>query len=166
MGGAGAVLTAGTGRRLRKLTESRRRRNMARYRLKRIRRGECSGPEFLLEIVEELDRRLSSRGGPPTDFEWDVRRRIPLRRTHWNVLTRLGAESGVNPAHLIAVLIEKGVERLASEPRFGPYRPGRSESAKRPARGHPHPFQAVRPSSEPPGVSEARNSVSVPRERP
>lgn len=120
--------------RLKKLTESRNRRNVARMRLKRIRRGERSGPSLLLEFVEEIDRRLRSRGGPPTDFDWDLRRLIPLRRAHWDALTRMGAESGVSPAHLAALLIEKGVERLASEPRFGPYRPPASGGAGGPGR--------------------------------
>ena len=39
----------------------------------------------------------------PTDFDWDLRRLVP-------------------------VLTERGVERQASEPRFGPYRPKRTES--------------------------------------
>lgn len=35
----------------------------------------------------------------------------------------MAAESGMSPTHLGALRIEKGVEHLTSEPRFGPYRP-------------------------------------------
>jgi hypothetical protein len=106
-----------------KVTESRNRRNMAKLRLRQIRRSERAGPQFLLELVEEIDARLRSRGGRPTDFDWEIRRLIPLRRRDWESLTRLGHEVGVGAAHLAALLIEKGVQRMEREPRFGAVRP-------------------------------------------
>ena len=38
----------------------------------------ASGPLALVQLREEIDARLSSRGGRPSDPEWNLRRAIPL----------------------------------------------------------------------------------------
>lgn len=60
--------------------------------------------------------RLVSRGGRPSDPDWDTKRLVPFRRETWKHLTKEAeAISGygrkVGPAQLAAILIE---ERLAS----------------------------------------------------
>lgn len=71
-----------------------------------------------------------------------------VRCACWDVLTRMGAESGMSPTHLGALLIgyEKGVEHLASELRFGPYRPPASDFRRsRRSRSYRHHDRSLNP---------------------
>ncbi|MEE8585825.1 MAG: hypothetical protein V3T83_13340 [Acidobacteriota bacterium] len=75
------------------------------------------GPLDLLQLRDDLNRRLRSTGGRPTDPEWSVRRVVPFKREGWRELERL-AEScrhhgqKVSPSQLAALLIERGLEDL------------------------------------------------------
>lgn len=96
------------------------RRGLSAYRLRNIRQGRTRGPVFLLELAEEANRRMSTRlRGRPTAAEWTLRRKIPLRAEHWQDLRRFAASIGVDPAHVAALLIERGLERLRTEPQMG-----------------------------------------------
>lgn len=75
------------------------------------------GPLDLLELRAEVQRRLRSTGGRPTDPEWDVRRLVPFRKEGWQELEHLAkrcAQEGqrVSPSQLAAVLIERSIENL------------------------------------------------------
>jgi len=75
------------------------------------------GPLDLLELRAEVQRRLRSTGGRPTDPDWDVRRLVPFRREGWQELERLARDcerngQRVSPSQLAALLIERGLENL------------------------------------------------------
>lgn len=75
------------------------------------------GPLDLLELRAEVQRRLRSTGGRPTDPDWNVRRLVPFRKEGWQELERLARaceEKGqsVSPSQLAALLIERGLESL------------------------------------------------------
>jgi hypothetical protein len=75
------------------------------------------GPLDLLELLVEVQRRLRSTGGRPTDPDWDVRRLVPFRREGWLELERLAGMceregQRVSPSQLAALLIERGLESL------------------------------------------------------
>lgn len=79
--------------------------------------GLGEGPLGLLALRQEVDARLRSSGGRPTDPEWTVRRVVPFRREGWTELELFAArltESGrtVSPAQLAAILIERGLAAL------------------------------------------------------
>ncbi|HEX9735245.1 MAG TPA: hypothetical protein VGG06_25020 [Thermoanaerobaculia bacterium] len=75
------------------------------------------GPLDLLQLRAELQRRLRSSGGRPTDPDWSIRRVVPFKEDHWRELEELAAacESGgqnVSPGQLAAVLVETGLREL------------------------------------------------------
>lgn len=75
------------------------------------------GPLDLLELRTEVESRLRSTGGRPTDPSWDVRRLIPFRREGWDRLEHLAsllAQEGqrVSPGQLAALLIERSLKSL------------------------------------------------------
>ncbi len=75
------------------------------------------GPLDLLQLGAELQERLRSSGGRPTDPEWTVRRVIPLKKKGWSDLERLAENCShqgqrVSPSQLAALLIERGLEEL------------------------------------------------------
>lgn len=74
----------------------------------------AQGPLGMLELGEEVRRRLRSRGGRPTMPEWDIKRPIPLRRRDWDRLAAIGKELGLSPAQCAALLIETSLRRLAA----------------------------------------------------
>ncbi|MBI4861989.1 MAG: hypothetical protein HY815_17290, partial [Candidatus Riflebacteria bacterium] len=84
------------------------------------RKGGTRGPIFLHELAEEAHRRmLTHRRGRPSAREWTLRRLVPLRPDHWEELKKLAASIGVDPAQIAALLIERGLERLRTEPKLG-----------------------------------------------
>lgn len=99
------------------------RRGLAANRMRSIRRGTSRGPIFLMELAEAGFSRVRSRRGRPTATEWDIRRLVPFRSSHWAALTLLGARVGLSPAQLAALLVEFGVERLLTEPRMASLAP-------------------------------------------
>ena len=75
------------------------------------------GPLDLLESRVEVQRRLRSTGGRPTDPDWNIRRLVPFRREGWQELERLAKMcelegQRVSPSQLAALLIERGLESL------------------------------------------------------
>lgn len=72
------------------------------------------GPLGWLSLQKELQDRLVSQGGRPSDPHWDTRRLVPFRRDTWrklrqeaDVLSAHGRKVG--PAQLAAILIERQI---------------------------------------------------------
>ena len=70
----------------------------------------ASGPLAWVQLREEIDARLSSRGGRPSDPEWNLRRVIPFKQSSWDFLQQTSGKLRVNPGHLAAMLLERGIE--------------------------------------------------------
>ena len=70
----------------------------------------ASGPLELIQLREEIDARLSSRGGRPSDPKWNLRRVIPLKKASWDFLRETSGKLRVNPGHLAAILLERGID--------------------------------------------------------
>jgi len=70
----------------------------------------AAGPLDLVQLREEINERLESRGGRPSDPEWDLRRVIPLKGSSWNFLREKSGELQVSPGHLAAIILERGIE--------------------------------------------------------
>lgn len=80
------------------------------------------GPLDLLGLRAEVERRLRSTGGRPTDPDWNLRRLVPFRKEGWHELERLArkcerAGQRVSPSQLAALLIERGLESLKKSAR-------------------------------------------------
>ena len=69
-----------------------------------------AGPLELVQLRGEIDARLRSRGGRPSDPEWDLRRVIPLKKSSWNYLREASGKLRVNPGHLAAIILEHGID--------------------------------------------------------
>lgn len=77
----------------------------------------AQGPLGLLQLRAEVDYRLRSSGGRPTDPAWTVRRVVPFRPDGWAELEEFAARltaagRAVSPAQLAAILIERGLAAL------------------------------------------------------
>ena len=64
--------------------------------------------------ANSLHTRLVSRGGRPSDPNWEIKRLVPFTRANWNMLTNLSRSLGnserkIGPAQLSAMIIEKGL---------------------------------------------------------
>jgi len=68
-----------------------------------------AGPLDLLQLRAEIEARLKSRGGRPSDPEWDLRRVIPLKKSSWDFLRKTSGKLRVDPSHLAAILLERGI---------------------------------------------------------
>lgn len=83
------------------------------------------GPLDLLALRHEVQRRLRSSGGRPSDPNWNLIRQVPFNDSRWHALEKL-AESvsrpsrKVSPAQLAAVLIERGLSDARRRPRRRP----------------------------------------------
>ena len=75
----------------------------------------AAGPLNLRQLRQEIDARLSSRGGRPSDPEWKLRRSIPFKEDSWNFLREKGKEVGADPGQLAAILLEREIESLKKE---------------------------------------------------
>lgn len=74
-------------------------------------------PFALAALAHEVEERLVSNGGRPSDAAPTVRRLVPIRRQVWEDLrrraSRLSAHGRcVSPAQLAAILLEKGLAEL------------------------------------------------------
>ena len=85
------------------------------------------GPFGVLALLEEVQRRLVSRGGRPADSAATIRRLVPLRKHVWkelqaqaNLLSNLGRH--VSPGQLAAMLLERSLSDL-ERPRAKPAAP-------------------------------------------
>lgn len=77
----------------------------------------AQGPLGLVGLRAEVEQRIRSSGGRPTDSSWTVRRVVPFRQDGWTELEAFAARltaSGrsVSPAQLAAILIERGLAAL------------------------------------------------------
>lgn len=77
----------------------------------------AGGPLDLLALREEVNQRLRSSGGRPTDPAWTLSRQVPFKEDSWSRLQGFASEVGssgrrVGPAQLAALLIENGLEEL------------------------------------------------------
>lgn len=87
----------------------------------------AQGALGMMQLGEEVRRRLMSRGGRPTMPEWDMKRPIPLRRKDWARLTKIGRELGLSPGQFAALLIERALEIVDA----GEGAPSTASSSKR-----------------------------------
>jgi len=71
-----------------------------------------SVPLELMQLRREIDARLSSRGGRPSDPKWNLRRVIPLKEESWNFLRQQSDKLRVSPGHLAAILLEREIAQL------------------------------------------------------
>lgn len=70
----------------------------------------AAGPLKCIQLQEEIGARLSSRGGRPSEPEWNLRRVIPFMKSSWDFLQQTSGKLRVNPGHLAAMLLERGIE--------------------------------------------------------
>jgi hypothetical protein len=80
-------------------------------------RKKISGPLDMLALREEVNRRLRSSGGRPTDPAWKVTRQVPFKEESWTRLQDIAVEVGasgrrVGPAQVAALLVERSLEEL------------------------------------------------------
>jgi hypothetical protein len=83
------------------------------------------GPLDLLQLRVEVERRLKSSGGRPTDPEWTMTRAVRFQPSRWQELEQLAATlsqegSTVSPSQLAAMLVERGLVELALTPIIPP----------------------------------------------
>jgi hypothetical protein len=79
------------------------------------------GPLDLLQLRVEVERRLKSSGGRPTDPDWTMTRVVRFQPSRWEELEQLAAtlsQEGrtVSPSQLAAMLVERGLVELALVP--------------------------------------------------
>ena len=83
----------------------------------RVGTGRSRGPLDLMALREEVQGRLRSTGGRPSDPNWDFTRQVPFTAELWKVLENV-AESistkhrKVSAGQLAAMLIERAVRDL------------------------------------------------------
>lgn len=78
--------------------------------------GQIMGAEFYNWLAARTAERFKlSRGRPSAG--WEMRRLFPVRRADWERLGHFAKRLGVSPGQLAALLVESGLERLATEPR-------------------------------------------------
>ena len=75
------------------------------------------GPFGAAALLEEVQQRLVSRGGRPSDPKATIRRLVPLKRQVWKTLQsqakRLSRRGRpISPGQLAAVLLEKGISHF------------------------------------------------------
>ena len=75
------------------------------------------GPFGVAALAREVQDRLVSTGGRPSDTAPTIRRLVTIRKTVWQDLQRRAARlsapgRSVSPGQLAAILLEKGLESL------------------------------------------------------
>lgn len=75
------------------------------------------GPFGVAALAREVQERLVSRGGRPSDAAPTIRRLVSIRKSVWDDLQhradRLSAHGrSVSPAQLAAILLERGLDEL------------------------------------------------------
>jgi len=73
-------------------------------------------PLSWLHLANELNTKLISSGGRPSDPEWKIKRLIPFKKEVWDILNkkaRLMSMDGrsIGPAQLAAVIIEGVIDK-------------------------------------------------------
>lgn len=79
--------------------------------------GDAQGPLGLVQLRADVENRLRSTGGRPTDPDWTIRRVVPFKADGWAELEEIAARltargRSVSPAQLAALLIERGLADL------------------------------------------------------
>ena len=79
-----------------------------------------STPLDWLALREEVQTRLRSSGGRPTDPGWEISRCIRFDREHWTLLERLAGALGRNGARVsagqvAAILLERAIEEASRQ---------------------------------------------------
>lgn len=77
------------------------------------------GPFGVAALLDEIQNRLVSRGGRPSDPGPTIRRLVPIKKQVWRSLKAQAAYLSshgkrVSPAQLAAMLVEKSVSELNS----------------------------------------------------
>jgi hypothetical protein len=75
------------------------------------------GPFGVAALLDEIQSRLVSRGGRPSDPGPTIRRLVPIKKQVWRALKAQAAHLSshgkrVSPAQLAAMLVEKSVSQL------------------------------------------------------
>ena len=75
------------------------------------------GPLDLLGLRREVQERLQSSCGRPTDPAWTINRSIRFKPEHWHRLEELAeqvsdASQRVGPGQLAAILVERALSEL------------------------------------------------------
>lgn len=73
-------------------------------------------PRFLDRVLEQLQRRLTSKGGRPTVAEWEIVRKTRYSKATWGALKEMAtgwskAGASVSPAQVAARIVEEVVNR-------------------------------------------------------
>ncbi len=79
--------------------------------------SKIGGPLDMLALREEINGRLRSSGGRPTDPSWKVSRQVPFKEESWSRLQDIASEVGasgrrVGPAQVAALLLENSLEEM------------------------------------------------------
>jgi hypothetical protein len=78
-----------------------------------------SGPIDWLGLAAALHKRFVSRGGRPSDPQWDTKRLVPFRRKIWEYLAASAKQISatgpkVRPAQLAGIMIERYMAPVSS----------------------------------------------------
>jgi len=81
-----------------------------------------NGPFGVAALLDEIQNRLVSRGGRPSDPGPTIRRLVPIKKQVWRSLKTQAAYLSshgkrVSPAQLAAMLVEKSVSELRDSQR-------------------------------------------------
>lgn len=92
-------------------------RSLGASRVVEVGQKKIGGPLDMLALRQELNERLRSSGGRPTDPSWKVSRQVPFKEESWSHLQDIASELGVSgrrvgPAHVAALLVENSLEEL------------------------------------------------------
>jgi DNA-binding transcriptional MerR regulator len=92
-------------------------------RVEKLARRPSKDPLGLLQLQNEVGRRLRSTGGRPTDPSWTVSRQVPFKESTWKQLQataeKLGVEGRrVGPAQIAAILVEQGLGQSSQPDRW------------------------------------------------
>ena len=83
------------------------------------------GPFGVAALLDEIQNRLVSRGGRPSDPGATIRRLVPIRKQVWRSLKAQAAflsshGKRVSPAQLAAMLVEKSILELQTGRKMNP----------------------------------------------
>jgi len=73
-------------------------------------------PRFFVQVREQLQRRLMSKGGRPSVAEWQIVRKTRYSTKTWQCLKHLATEwsrggASISPAQIAAKIVDQAVSR-------------------------------------------------------
>jgi hypothetical protein len=82
--------------------------------------NKAHGPFGVAALLDEIQNRLVSHGGRPSDPGPTIRRLVPMKKKVWKTLKMQAAYLSshgrrISPAQLAAMLVEKSVSELDTE---------------------------------------------------